>query len=130
LAEEISKRAKGKVDVFIEVNTSKEAAKFGVAPEEAAKLAEHISGLGNLTLKGLMTVGPLTVSEPDVRESFRTLAGLFDQIKGLNLPRVELKYLSMGMSDDFEIAVEEGSNLVRIGRAIFGIPHPRAPLHP
>jgi hypothetical protein len=122
LAEEISKRAR-RIEVFIEVNTSGEAAKFGAAPDKAVQLARYISGLKDLSLTGLMTVGPLTSDEKSTRKSFQMLAGLFDQIKGLNLPGVELKYLSMGMSQDFEIAVEEGSNLVRIGRAIFGIEH-------
>jgi pyridoxal phosphate enzyme (YggS family) len=123
LANEISSRAQKRIDVLIETNTSGEAAKFGAAPDKAVQLAEYISGLKDLRLIGLMTVGPLTSDEEAVRKSFRMLAGLFDQIKGLNLPAVELKYLSMGMSQDFETAIEEGSNLVRIGRAIFGIEH-------
>ena len=128
LADEISQRAQKIVEVFIEVNTSGEESKFGILPEEAVRLAEHISGLKNLKLDGLMTVGPLAGDEKAVRKSFRLLKGIFDQIKGLNLPSVELKYLSMGMSQDFEAAIEEGSNLVRIGRAIFGIEHQRASL--
>ena len=123
LADEISQRAQKTIDVFIEVNTSGEDSKFGVSPEKAASLAGHISGLKNLKLTGLMTVGPLSGDEKAVRTSFRLLKSLFGQIKGLNLPSVELKYLSMGMSQDFETAIEEGSNLVRIGRAIFGIEH-------
>jgi len=126
LADEISQRAQKTIDVFIEVNTSGEDSKFGVSPEKAASLAGHISGLKNLKLTGLMTVGPLSGDEKAVRTSFRLLKSLFGQIKGLNLPSVELKYLSMGMSQDFETAIEEGSNLVRIGRAIFGIEHQRA----
>jgi len=128
LADEISQRAQKIVEVFIEVNTSGEESKFGILPEKAVQLAEHISGLKNLKLTGLMTVGPLTGDEKAVRESFRLLKNIFKRIKGLNLPSVELKYLSMGMSQDFETAIEEGSNLVRIGRAIFGIEHQRASL--
>jgi len=124
LADEISQRAQKIVDVFIEINTSGEEGKFGIAPEKAARLAEHISGLKNLNLTGLMTVGPLAGDEKSVRTSFRLLKSLFEEIKGLNLSGGELKYLSMGMSQDFETAIEEGSNLVRIGRAIFGIEHP------
>jgi len=123
IADEISQRAQNTVEVFIEVNTSGEESKFGIAPEKAVRLAEHISGLKNLKFTGLMTVGPLTGDRVAVRASFRLLKSLFGQIKGLNLPSVELKYLSMGMSQDFETAIEEGSNLVRIGRAIFGIEH-------
>jgi len=126
LADEISQRAQKIVEVFIEVNTSGEESKFGILPEEAVRLAEHISGLKNLKLAGLMTVGPLAGDEKAVRKSFRLLKGIFDQIKGLNLPSVELKCLSMGMSQDFEAAIEEGSNLVRIGRVIFGIEHHQA----
>jgi hypothetical protein len=128
IADEISQRAQKIVEVFIEVNTSGEESKFGIAPEKAARLAEHISGLKNLKLTGLMTVGPLAGDENAVRTSFRLLKSLFGQIKGLNLPSIELKYLSMGMSQDFETAIEEGSNLVRIGRAIFGIEHHQASL--
>ena len=123
LADEISQRAQKNVKVFIEVNTSGEESKFGIKPEGTAELANSISGLPNLKLTGLMMMGPLTSNESDIRKSFRLLKDIFDQIKGLNLPSVELKYLSMGMSDDFEAAIEEGSNLVRIGRAIFGIEH-------
>ena len=122
LADEISQRAQKIVEVFIEVNTSGEESKFGILPEKAVQLAEHISGLKNLKLTGLMTVGPLAGDKTAVRTSFRLLKSLFEQIKGLNLPSVELKYLSMGMSQDFETAIEEGSNLVRIGRAIFACP--------
>lgn len=123
LANEINKRAERKIDVLMEANTSLEEHKYGVRPDEATGLARFISGLPNLKLIGLMTVGPLSSDETRTRESFRSLAGLFKQIKELNLPALELKYLSMGMSDDYCIAIEEGSNLVRIGRAIFGIEH-------
>jgi len=123
LAQDISDKARGNVEIFIEVNTSGEESKFGAAPAEAVELAQLISKLPNMRLTGLMTVGPLTSDEKAVRKSFQLLKSLSDQIKGLNLPQVELKYLSMGMSDDYEIAIEEGSNLVRIGRAIFGVEH-------
>ena len=123
LAKEISDKARGNIEIFIEVNTSGEESKFGAAPAEAVELAQLISKLPNMRLTGLMTVGPLTSDEKAVRKSFQLLKSLSDQIKGLNLPQVELKYLSMGMSDDYEIAIEEGSNLVRIGRAIFGVEH-------
>jgi hypothetical protein len=123
LAKDISDKANKKIDVFIEVNTSGEESKFGIAPDKAAAFARHVSGLPKLKLSGLMTIGPLSSDESKTRQSFRELLKLFKQIKELNLPAVELKYLSMGMSDDYEIAVEEGSNMVRVGRAIFGIEH-------
>ena len=120
LARAISAAASTPVEAFIEVNTSGEESKYGVAPEEAVALAQAISKLDRLKLKGLMTIGPLTDDVEAVRKSFRELRDLFERIKGLNLPSVELKYMSMGMSDDFESAVIEGSNMLRLGRAIFG----------
>lgn len=126
LANEISARTERTIDILMEVNTSGEQSKYGIAPEKAVALAGYISGLRSIRLRGLMTVGPNTDSTEDRRKSFRLLSDLFGKIKELNLPSLELEYLSMGMSDDFEIAIEEGSNLVRIGRAIFGVEHRKA----
>lgn len=112
LAEAISAQATRPVRVFIEVNVAGEAAKFGVPPGEAAGLAERIGALPKLDLLGLMTVAPQVDDPEDVRRVFRTLRELRDAIG--------LRELSMGMTDDFEVAVEEGSTLVRVGRAIFG----------
>lgn len=125
LADEIASNSLKSIEIFLEVNTSGEQSKYGVAPEKALDLAKAISQKPGLSLTGLMTVGPLTEDEKATRKSFKMLAGLFGQIKELNLTGVELKYLSMGMSSDFELAIEEGSNLVRVGRAIFGIEHKR-----
>lgn len=107
--------------IMIEVNTSGEAAKFGVAPDDTIKLLQNISAFGTLQVEGLMTIGPLTDDLNQIRMAFKKLKQLSDQIKSLNLPNVDMKYLSMGMSHDFEIAIEEGSNMVRIGSAIFGL---------
>ena len=112
-----------KVEIFIEVNTSGEASKYGMIPEKVAEFAEYISKLPNLMLTGLMTVGPLTDDKNRIRNSFRLLKKLKNEVVNKSLPNVEIKYLSMGMTDDFEIAIEEGSDLIRIGRAIFGIEH-------
>lgn len=112
LAEAISAQAARPVRVLIEVNVSGEASKFGIAPEGAGRLAEHIGRLPNIDLLGLMTVAPQVDDPEDVRPVFRTLRQLRDA--------VGLRELSMGMTDDFEVAVEEGSTLVRVGRAIFG----------
>jgi pyridoxal phosphate enzyme (YggS family) len=112
LAEAISAAATRSVRVFIEVNVAGEASKFGVAPGEAAGLAERIGALPNLDLLGLMTVAPQVDDPEDVRRVFRALRELRDALG--------LRELSMGMTDDFEVAVEEGSTLVRVGRAIFG----------
>jgi hypothetical protein len=115
LAEAISAQAARPVRVLIEVNVSGEASKFGVAPDEVSGFAERTRGLPNIDLIGLMTVAPRVDDPEDVRSVFRTLRQLRDA--------VGLAELSMGMTDDFEVAVEEGSTLVRVGRAIFG---PRA----
>lgn len=105
---------------LIEVNTSGETSKFGVRPEDTIKLLQNIAAFGNLRVEGLMTVGPLTEKLEDSRTAFKKLKQLSEQIKQLNLPNVAMQYLSMGMSNDFAIAIEEGSNMVRIGRALFG----------
>jgi hypothetical protein len=133
LAEEINKRYEvlgkrpalpaGRCEVFIEVNVSGEESKSGVPFSLAEELVIYISGSGNLSVTGLMTVPPYFDEQEKATPYFRKLSQLRDKIKGLNLPNVDLKYLSMGMTDDFEAAIEEGSNIVRIGRGIFGIEH-------
>jgi len=120
LAREIEAKASKEVPVLIEVNTSKEATKFGVPADSAIDLLKKIVELKQLKVQGLMTMAPLADDPERARPYFRRLRQLFDEIKGLNLPNVEMKYLSMGMTDDFEVAIQEGSNMVRIGRAIFG----------
>jgi len=117
LAMEIDRQAERPVPILVEVNTSGEISKFGIEPGKAIELARSIAGMKNLQLQGLMTVGPLS---GDARRSFSRLRELKDKIERSDLPGVEMRFLSMGMSDDFEVAIEEGSNLVRIGRAIFG----------
>lgn len=111
--------AEGKrVSVLIEVNTSGEDAKFGVAPDEADDFAGYVAGCGNLSLEGLMTVGPLGLGAGATAEAFRELRRLFEKLAPA--AGTSFRYLSMGMTDDFELAIEEGSNMVRVGRAIFG----------
>ena len=112
LALAISERAERLVRVFIEVNVAGEAAKHGVAPGDAAVLAERVGTMPHLDLVGLMTVAPVTVSPEEARPVFRRLRELRDAI---GLPE-----LSMGMTGDFEVAIEEGATVVRVGRAIFG----------
>jgi pyridoxal phosphate enzyme (YggS family) len=108
------------LDILLEMNTSGEATKFGFAGEEELLAAvEPILGLPHLRLRGLMTVGPLTADREQVRGAFRRLARLFDRLRG-RYGRLPLEVLSMGMSGDFETAVEEGSTLVRLGTALFG----------
>jgi PLP dependent protein len=119
LAKEISDKADRDIEIFIEVNTSGEASKFGILPENTLELVKYSSALPHIKVTGLMTIGPNTQEDRVVRAGFRQLKALFDSINALKLPGIELKYLSMGMSSDFSVAIEEGSNLVRVGRAIF-----------
>ena len=120
LAEELSRRAiqqERAVDVLVQVNVAREPQKHGVSPEEAAAVVRRTAGLPGLRVRGLMTIAP-AVSDPDeVRPVFRALREMRETLErsiGIALPE-----LSMGMSDDFEVAVEEGSTMVRVGRAIF-----------
>jgi len=110
------------VPVFIEINIGSEITKSGVKPEYEIieKLAKQISNLNCLRLEGLMTMGPRTGDPEDSREYFRKTKDIFDTLKSLNLPNVDLKYLSMGMSNSYRIAIEEGANTARLGTAIFG----------
>ncbi len=115
LAREIDKRAAsiGKVqDILIEVNISGEKSKFGIAPSNLENLLLEVKPLANVRVQGLMTIAPLVDNPKSARPYFRMIKQLNDKFK--------LKYLSMGMSNDFEIAIEEGANIVRIGKAIFG----------
>lgn len=112
--------ASQKVEIFIEINTSGEVSKFGVPPAEALTLAKNVAALSNLHLTGLMTIGALTNEPAVTRRCFRRLRELQDEINAAKLPGVNIRHLSMGMTDDFELAIEEGSTLVRVGRAIFG----------
>lgn len=114
---EAAKTAK-KQDILVQINASFEDTKSGVAPEEARALCEKIALLKNIRLRGLMTIGPNTDDPVKIRESFRMLRSLRDEI-GARLS-MELRELSMGMSSDFLIAVEEGATMVRIGTLIFG----------
>lgn len=119
LAQEIQAKAKD-VSVLVEVNTSGEETKYGILADATIDFLKKVSNFGNIQVQGLMTIAPI-VSDPEkIRPYFKKLKDLSEQIKQLNLPNIEMKYLSMGMTDDFEVAIQEGSNLVRIGRAIFG----------
>jgi pyridoxal phosphate enzyme (YggS family) len=123
LAREIDRRAAeaGKaIDVLVEVNTSGEATKFGVSPQDCVDLVEKMSHLSHISVRGLMTIGALTPRDEVVRGCFSLLRDLRDQIRSANLDRVRMDLLSMGMTSDFEAAIEEGSTMVRIGTAIFG----------
>ena len=107
-------------DVLIEVNIAGEAAKAGVAMEEAVSLIKEAAKLKNISIKGLMTMPPYAENPEDSRPYFRTLRKLAGDTLKENIPGVSLQELSMGMSGDFEVAVEEGATMVRVGTAIFG----------
>lgn len=121
LAEAFSSRlGGGSQNVLLEVHTSGEESKAGVAPELTLETAEKISKLPGLKLRGLMTVGPLTDNLSKRRDSFKKLKGIFEAIKVTAVGGAGFSILSMGMSGDFEMAIEEGSTLVRVGTALFG----------
>jgi len=108
------------LDVLVQVNTSGEPSKFGVPPEETLAFVRQVAAYPTLRIRGLMTIGALTEDTERIRACFRTLRQLRDLLVAADIPGVEPQILSMGMSSDFEIAIEEGSTLVRIGSAIFG----------
>jgi len=115
------------VPVYIEINIGNEDSKAGIKPEEhepfeeyIEKLVRDISALSHLRLEGLMTMGPRFGNPEDVRPYFRRTRKIFERIRALDLPNVNMKYLSMGMTNSYKVAIEEGSNMIRIGTAIFG----------
>ncbi|OPY12672.1 MAG: hypothetical protein A4E67_00051 [Syntrophaceae bacterium PtaB.Bin038] len=123
LAEELNRRAgaAGVVcRVLIEVNLGGEESKSGAPPDEAPGLIRAVAQMPNLSIRGLMTMAPWYDDPEKARPCFAGLRALRDQIAAENIPNVTMRELSMGMTDDFEVAVEEGSTIVRIGRAIFG----------
>ena len=126
LAEEINKRAAllNKVmPILIEINSGRESQKAGLFPEDVEKIVRNISDFQNLKIMGFMTMGPRFGNPEDSRPYFIETKKVFEMIKSLNIPNVEMKYLSMGMSNTYRIAIEEGANIVRVGTGIFG---PRA----
>ncbi len=106
--------------VLIEVNSGREAQKSGVLPEDVEPLIRQTVDLGNVRVMGLMTMGPYSADREDSRPFFAETRRIYDMIKSLYLPNVEMRYLSMGMTDSYRVAVEEGANIVRIGTGIFG----------
>jgi len=135
LGREIDRRSRelGRVmPVFIEINSGREAQKFGVGPEDAESLIRELALLPNLRVEGLMTMGPETGNPEDSRPYFRLTKDVFDRLKSLSIPGAAMISLSMGMSHSFRVAVEEGANMVRLGTVIFGprpcrfVPHEKA----
>jgi len=126
IAENIDKRAEniGKIlEVYIEINSGEEENKSGVMPayESVYELALKISKLKNLKLKGIMTMGEITDDKEIIRECFRKTKNIFDKLKAENIANTNISVLSMGMTDSYKIAIEEGSNMIRVGSQIFGM---------
>ncbi len=123
IAREIDKRCTqvGKImPVLIEVNSGREKQKSGVFPESLEQLVRDIAALLNVRVMGLMTMGPLLADPEDLRPYFAETRKIFEKIKKLGLPSMEMRYLSMGMTNSYKVAVEEGANIVRLGSKIFG----------
>ena len=123
LAEAINKEAAklGKVQkILVQVNLVKEASKTGVYLEDLPELLTAIDGMDNLKLMGLMFIAPIAENPEDVRPMFNQMYNLFTKVQKMPLTHADIKYLSMGMTHDYRIAIEEGANIVRVGTAIFG----------
>ena len=123
LAREIDKRCAQRgtiMSVLIEINSGREQQKFGVLPEEIEDLIKEMLPLQNVKIEGLMTMGPMFGDPENARPYFIETRNLFDQVRRLALPGVEMRYLSMGMTNSYTVAIEEGANIVRIGTKIFG----------
>ena len=123
LAEEIEKQAAKHdlvMDVLVEVNMAHEDTKFGLSPDEAIDFVKEISTLPHLNIRGFMTIAPYTEDPESNRVYFKGLRELKDKVNELNIPNVKMDCLSMGMTGDYEVAIEEGATFVRVGTGIFG----------
>ena len=123
LAEKLQQRLEYEdktIDVLVQVNTSNEESKFGVHPDKAIALVQQIARLNRLKIKGLMTIGLFSAETEKVRQCFKLLKNIQQEIIALNIPDIQMKELSMGMSGDLETAIEEGATIIRVGTAIFG----------
>lgn len=123
LMEEINKRAKKTdiiVNILIQINVAGEDSKFGIELEDAKGFIGYASKLSNINVQGLMTIAPYYEDPEMTRPVFRALKKKFDELSGIDYANVEMKYLSMGMTNDYKVAMEEGSNMIRVGTGIFG----------
>jgi pyridoxal phosphate enzyme (YggS family) len=120
LIDQLALKAGKVMPVLIEVNIAREEQKHGSMPDEVPELIKKIAVLPNVRVEGLMTMGPFLDDPEGLRPYFRETRRLFDKLKGLDLPNVQMEHLSMGMSDSYLIAIEEGATMVRIGTKIFG----------
>ena len=108
------------MSILIEVNSGREPQKNGVMPEDIEHLIREIAPLPHVKVMGLMTMGPFTGDPEDARSYFVETRRIFNHIKDLNIPKVEMKYLSMGMSNSYKVAIEEGAKIIRVGTKLFG----------
>lgn len=115
-----AEKADRDIEVLVQVNVSGEETKAGISPAEVPGFIDGLSGLGRIKMKGFMTIAPMAAGADEIREIFRNLYQIFIDSKRKNSNNISIEYLSMGMSNDYEIAVEEGANIVRLGSAIFG----------
>jgi len=106
--------------ILIEINSGEEPQKAGVMPQDAIPLIQQIAALENIRIMGLMTMGPFSGDPENSRPYFQKTRSIFEEVAKANIPRVEMGFLSMGMSNSYQVAVEEGANMVRIGTKIFG----------
>jgi hypothetical protein len=106
--------------ILIEINSGREPQKNGVMPDNVEQLIREIAPLPNIKVMGLMTMGPFTGDPEDARHYFVETRRILEQIKALDIPHVNMKYLSMGMSNSYKVAIEEGANIIRIGTKLFG----------
>lgn len=123
LAEEIQNRAEKAdmvINVLIQVNVAGEETKFGISPDTVMSFIKNISKYKNIKVRGLMTIAPYFENAEEARLIFREMKKIFIDINKENIDNIDMTYLSMGMSNDYEVAIEEGANIVRIGTAIFG----------
>jgi len=123
LAKELDKRSRSNslvTDVLLQVNVADEETKFGLKVEEVLPFIEKILEFENIKIRGLMTIAPLSQDDVYLRKVFRTLFELKQTIIKENYNNLNMDYLSMGMTNDYELAIEEGSNMIRVGSAIFG----------
>ena len=124
LAEEINKRAQQhdlKMDILLQINSAQEESKFGISVDETEELIKMIlDNCPNINIRGLMCIAPKADNPDDIRIYFAEVKKLYDQYSEIDHERLDFKYLSMGMSHDFEAAIMEGSNMIRVGTAIFG----------
>jgi len=123
LAQEIDKRAEGiglVMDVLLQLNIAREESKFGLDMEELYRLIEDLSRLGHIRVRGLMTMAPFVENPEEVRWVFRKMKDIFEDLKLRDFENIDMEYLSMGMTNDYLVALEEGANMLRIGTGIYG----------